>query len=503
MAPLYTSQQLETMLFSGADALRGPIDAANFKDYILPMLFLKRILDSYEYEYQQALERGGKEYAEYDYEYAITVPKSAQWQKLIETVDNRGVKVQDMFDLLEENNDKLLGVFGPTQWSNTSVLPEANLQELISIFHRIKLDPVSVPGDLLGDAYEYLLKVFADDSGKKAGEFYTPRFVTRILNGIVDVQSGESVYDPTCGSGGILNEVISHAKETGKEWRNIKVYGQEVSSATASIAKMNMMLHGVGDPNILVGDTLRNPKHLEDGQLKKFDAIEANPPFSLKKWGADNWATDPYGRSSFGGIPPIGCGDFAFVQHMLSSLKAETGRMAIVLPHGVLFRGGTEGKIRQYLLEQDLVEAVIGLPKNLFYNTSIPACVLVCRENKAVNRKDKVLFVDAQEAFQKGKTRNTMSEDNINSVVKAYVGGETIDAAVTELVGLGTIKANDYSLNIGAYISSYIEEIFDISALLAQAEITRKTLVQVDSIFWSNMREANYPIATETEGGNE
>ena len=294
--------------------------------------------------------------------------------------ENVGVGLQTILQRIElANSDTLAGIFGDVQWANKEKLPEHALLNVIDEFSTLDLSPPNAPGDTLGAAYEYLLKYFADESGKKAGEFFTPRSVVRLLTLILDPQEGESAHDPTCGSGGMLVEMANVVREHGGDARTLKLSGQEVSLTTAAIARMNLFLHDIEDFRIRRGDTLRDPKFkTADGQLERFDLVIANPPFSLNPWGQDGWASDPYGRSRYG-VPPATKGDFAFVEHMVSSMTSDNGRVAVVMPQGVLFRGGQEKEIRQRMLEAGLFDAIIGLPANLFYNTGFPACVLILR----------------------------------------------------------------------------------------------------------------------------
>ena len=356
---------------------------------------------------------------------------------------------------------------------------------LIAAFNEITLDPSTVSHDLLGQGYEYLLKDFADESGKKAGEFFTPREVVNLIVGILHPEPGEAVYDPACGSGGMLVATINQVRDAGKDHRTLRVYGQEVNLTTASIARMNLFLHEIEDFDIKRGDTLRAPAFKENtGAIRQFDAVIANPPFSLKNWGADRWAADP---RAFCGVPPRNNGDYAFAQHMISSMRPVTGRVGVVMPHGVLFRGGEEARIRRCILKQDLLDAVIGLPSNLFYSTTIPACILVFRDQKQGDRKGNVLFVDGSARYVKGKNRNRMSADDIKVLTEAYVTGEDPDGeggVSVRLVPFDEIQANGFDLNIGRYISVAAEETADLgAALVAYADARQKRLAAEKAMF--------------------
>ena len=340
-----TQTQLENQLWESANILRGPIDAADFKTYIFPMLFFKRISDVFDEEVHNALEESGgdEEYAYLDEMHRFVVPKGQHWRDVFETTENIGSALNKAFRAIERENERTLyGIFGDAQWTNKARLPDSLLRQLLDHFNRMKLDNAHVREDTMGNAYEYLIRKFADQSNKKAGEFYTPRAIIRLMVNILSPAPGESVYDPACGTGGMLLETIHHVREQGGEWRTLKIRGQEKNLTTQSIARMNLLLHGIEDFVIVRGDTLRNPHFHDADRLEQFDCVIANPPFSLKVWGRDAWVSDPYGRNRFG-LPPKSNGDFAWVLHMLASMRPDNGRVAVVLPHGPLFRGGQAG----------------------------------------------------------------------------------------------------------------------------------------------------------------
>lgn len=369
-----SQSELESRLWAAANALRGPVDPADYKAYIFPLLFYKRICDTWEEEH----ERAASDYddllddeIEADY-HRFVIPEGCHWEDVRRISENVGVALQRTLDRVQQANpDTLAGIFGDVAWGNNEKLPEPSLLALLDAFGSLDLSPSRVGNDVLGNAYEYLLKQFADASGQKAGEFFTPRAVVRLLARLLDPQPTDSVYDPACGSGGMLVEAANEVIEAGGTLAQMRFYGQEVNLTTAAIARMNLYLHDVEDSKILRGDTLRAPKFRDaNGRLQRFDVVIANPPFSLKNWGADVWATDPWGRAACG-VPPASTGDLAWVQHMVASMRPGSGRLGVVMPHGVLFRGGVEGRIRQCLIERDQLEAVIGLPANLFYSTTI------------------------------------------------------------------------------------------------------------------------------------
>ncbi|MER8026728.1 type I restriction-modification system subunit M [Glutamicibacter protophormiae] len=483
-----TQQELESRLWAAANALRGPVDPADFKTYVFPMLFWKWISDTWVYEHDEALDEYGDDLddeIEADF-HRFEMPTGTLWSAVTGTVVNLGSEIAKTFQRIEKANPRsLAGVFGDASWGNKERIPESALLGLIKAFNQIRLDPSTVSHDLLGAGYEYLLKNFADESGKKAGEFFTPREVVNLLVGILQPEPGESVYDPTCGSGGMLVATINQLRESGKDHRALRVYGQEINLTTASIARMNLFLHEIEDFDIKRGDTLRAPAFKEtSGAVRTFDAVIANPPFSLTNWGADRWAADP---RAFCGVPPAKNGDFAFVQHMVSSMNPGTGRVGVVMPHGVLFRGGAEAKIRQRLIEKDLLEAVVGLPPNLFYSTSIPACLLIFRDQKPVDRGNHVLFIDGSARFDKGKNQNVMSEEDVNTLVEAYRTGNDPDGeggANIRLVPFAEIEANGFDLNIGRYIKVAAEESADLgTALVAYADARQQRIVTETVMF--------------------
>jgi type I restriction enzyme M protein len=329
------------------------------------------------------------------------------------------------------------------------------LIDLVEHFSQYTLGNENVDPDMLGQAYEYLIKHFADLTNKKAGEFYTPRSVVHLLGLILDPHEAESIYDPACGTGGMLLECVDHLKHNQEDSRTLKLYGQEKNLTSSSIARMNMFLHGIEDFEVLRGDTLRNPAYFEADGLKTFDCVIANPPFPLKDWGAENWANDPFGRN-IAGVPPKGNGDMAWVQHMVKSMNS-TGRMTVVLPHGALFRKGAEGKIRKALLEQDLLEAVIGLGPNVFYGTQLAACVMIFKQNKAVEKKQKVLFIDASDQIRVGRAQNFLEPVHVKQIYDWYHNYADVENYV-KVASIDELKENDYNLNIPLYVEKIIED---------------------------------------------
>lgn len=489
-----TLQELEKRLWDAANALRGPVDPADFKTYVFPMLFWKWISDTWDWEHSAAVAEMGEDLndeVEADY-HRFVLPAETHWRAVTVKTDNLGSRVGTALAKIQQANpDTLAGIFGDAAWGNKERLPEASLVNLIQAFDGVTLNPDSVSNDVLGQAYEYLLKNFADESGKKAGEFFTPRAVVRLAVRILDPQPGESVYDPACGSGGMLVETINTVRDHGGDTRTLRLYGQEVNLTTSAIARMNLFLHDIEDFRIVRGDTLRSPGlRNQDGTLSKFDAIVANPPFSLSNWGAEIWAGDPRGAL---GVPPAKNGDFAWIEHMVYSMDSVSGRVAVVMPHGVLFRGGAEAKIREALIAADRLEAVVGLPGNLFYSTSIPACILVFRADKGAERRGHVLFIDGSARFTKGRNQNHMGDEDVAVLVKAYVSGQDPDGdggAHVRLVPHEEMKANGYDLNIGRYIQPTSLEQADLPTALAAYEAARLARTESEAILLDRLAAA-------------
>lgn len=496
---MYSQQELDAKLLAAANALRGPIDPADFKAYIFPLLFLKRISDIWRWEHARALElfNDDEDLAALPDNYRFVVPEGCRWEDVLALHENVGAGLQLVFDRLQEANpDSLAGVFGTAQWSNRAVLPEERLTAVIDVLTSLQLDPENVAYDLLGNAYEYLLKYFADSSGTKAGEFFTPRAVVRLMVRMLDPKAGDSIYDPTCGSGGMFVESVNTVRARGQDPRELRLFGQEVSATTAGIARMNLYMHDIETFEIKLGDTLRNPRlRTPDGALQRFDVVIANPPFSIGRdtpWGQETWADDPFGRSVFG-VPPRSFADFAFVEHMLASMKPQTGRLAVVMPHGILFRG-TESGIRRNLLEAGLLEAVIGLPPNLFYGTQLAACLLVCRATPREDHNGAVLIVDGAARFQKGRPKNSMTLDDVEAVIAAYEsGGETsTDGVHARRVSLDEIAANDWDLNIGRYVTVTADPEVEVSVAVAAYLEGREELRAAEAELDAHLGEAGF-----------
>ena len=455
-----TLSQLEAHLWEAAHIITGPIDASDYKTYIFPILFFKRVCDVYAEEYAEALDlfEGDREMAGSPEQHRVQIPGGCHWQDVIAATKDVGKVLKAAFLGIEKANSRLYGIFGDASWTNKERLPDHLLLQLLNHFNKINLGVQNVRDDDMGRAYEYLIKRFADKANKKAGEFYTPRSIIRLMVNILDPQPGETVYDPACGTGGMLLETIHHVKEQGGDPRLIKLKGQEKNLTTEAIARMNLYLHGMEDFDVRRGDTLRDPKFLVQDQLELFDCVIANPPFSLKEWGHDKWQSDPFNRHIFG-LAPKTNGDFAWVMHMYSSMKNNGSRMAVVLPHGVLFRSGAEAKIRKKLLEVGAIKAVIGLAGNLFYGAGIPACILLL--GKTRRTKAPILFINAEEIFTRGRGQNTLSTAQADSIYTIYTKQHQNpheQEGLSRWVEYSELKENDFNLNIARYVQKPLEE---------------------------------------------
>lgn len=448
-----TQKELESYLWGAATYLRGFIDAGDYKQYIFPLLFYKRICDVYDEEYEEALAESDddREYAAFDENHRFKVPAEAHWNQVRQVTVNVGKAINDALNAIQKvNNQQLQGIFGDADWTNKERLSDSLLCQLIEHFSSRNLNIKNVPNDELGNAYEFLIKKFADDSGHTAAEFYTNRTVVRLMTLIADPKEGESVYDPTCGSGGLLLNCAMMLKDQVKEYRTLRLYGQEINLITSGIARMNMLLHGFEEFNIVRGNTLSNPLFMKYDQLQQFDIVLANPPYSIKSWDQAAFTNDPYGRNIWG-TPPQGCADYAFQQHIMKSLKSDTGRCVVLWPHGILFRDA-EREMRRRMIESDCVDCVIGLGPNLFYNSPMEACLLICRMQKPAQRKGKILFINAVDEVKRDKTISTLEPQHIDKIFKAYKEYKDVEC-FAKVVSNKQILANGATLNISQYVS--------------------------------------------------
>ena len=449
-----SQQQLESYLWGAATLLRGTIDAGDYKQFIFPLLFYKRLCDVFDEETQTALAKlgGDREFAAYPENHRFQIPAEAHWRVVRNISANVGQALQAAMRAIETANpDKLFGIFGDAQWTNKDRLSDAMLRELVEHFSSLELTVANLPEDELGNGYEYLIKKFADDSGHTAAEFYTNRTVVHLMTEMLQPQPGESIYDPTCGSGGMLLSAIAHLRRQGKEWRNVRLFGQERNLMTSSIARMNCFLHGIEDFRIERGDTLAEPKLVEGDRLMRFDVVLANPPYSIKQWDRAAFAADPWGRNLYG-TPPQGRADYAFWQHILLSLAPKTGRCVILFPHGVLFRQ-EEAEMRRKLIEADLIECVLGLGPNLFYNSPMEACVVICRTAKPKAGKNRILFINAVGEVTRERAQSFLTDEHIQRIVAGYRNFKD-EPGFTRVVRLEEIRQQNGNLNIPLYVAT-------------------------------------------------
>jgi len=488
-----TSQQLFNHLFEACNILRGPINQDEYKSYVTPILFFKRISDVYDEETQDALERSGgdEEYASFPENHSFDIPEGCHWQNVREASENVGVTIVKAMNGIERANpDTLSGVFSSfddANWTDKAKLSDERLKNLIEHMSKIKVGNANYSADVMGDSYEFLIKKFADLSKKNAGEFYTPRSIVKLLIMLMAPQIGETVYDPACGTGGMLIEAIRYMK--GDKLTYGRIFGQEKNLSTSAIARMNLFLHGAKDFKVTQGDTLRSPNHHEGGKLKTFDCVVANPPFSLKSWGSEQFSSDIYGRNMWG-CPSDSNADYAWLQHMVKSMNKKTGRCAVVLPQGVLFRGGKEGEMRKQLIESDKLECVIALVGGVFYSTGVSACILLLNNNKKNDHKGHICMIDASTIYTAQRAQNIMTDDDVSKVFKFYTDYKDVIEKV-KVVTIPEVREKNYTLAINNYIEKKEQEI------VPPAEIRRQYFEAFDE-----MREAEETmISLLLEGG--
>lgn len=480
--------EMKQFLWGAAVRLRGQIDAAGYKEYIFPLLFFKRISDVYDEQYSGYVAEGGTEYANQQAEdFAIRIPDHAHWRDVRAVTENVGQRLVEAFIAIEQANPGvhtdgrvvggLEGIFGPKDiWTNKNKMPDHIITSLIEDFSRYNLSIAACPADEMGQAYEYLIGKFADDAGNTAQEFYTNRTVVTLMAEILKPQPGESIYDPTCGSGGMLVKCLDYLREKGQPWQAVKVFGQEINALTSSIARMNLYLNGVEDFSIVREDTLKNPAFVDGSHLRTFDVVLANPPYSIKAWDRDAFANDKWGRN-FLGTPPQGRADYAFIQHILASLDANNGRCAILLPHGILFRDEEEA-IRSGLVKADKIECVIGLGPNLFYNSPMEACIIIGNNNKREELSNKIIFINALNEVTRKNGESYLEDAHLDKILSAYASTEDIDG-FKRTVSIDEIASNNFDLSLQKYVfinNSFAVESYNMSDCFAKWQIASNDL---------------------------
>lgn len=448
-----TDLELQSFLWGSAVLLRGLIDAGDYKGYIFPLIFLKRISDVWDEEHSHALGKfsNDENLADLPENHRFTIPKDSHWNDIRGTTINVGAKIISCMRAIESKNpEALTGVFGDADWTNKDLLSDSVLSNLVEHFSSQSMTIARLPEDELGNGYEFLIKKFADDSGHTAQEFYTNRTLVHLMTKMLNPKPGESVYDPTCGTGGMLISCVVELKNQDKEFRSLKLYGQEMNYTTGSIAKMNLFLHGIEDGRVEHGDTLSQPKFLDqNGRLKTFNIVLANPPYSIKTLDRTLFANDPYGRNTWG-VPPQGRADYAFFQHVAKSMDKVNGRAAILFPHGVLFRE-EEKEMREKLVNSGQLHAVIGLGAGLFYNSPMDAVVIVLKNSRDSKITSKVLFIDAIDLVSKERSFSFINNEQQSTILNAYHKYSSIDN-LSRLIDLSEIKKNQYSLAIPLYV---------------------------------------------------
>jgi type I restriction enzyme M protein len=476
--------QLKTFLWKSADILRGKVDSADYSKYIFGLLFYKRMSDVWQEEFEKALEEfHDEEIAKADYNHRFQIPEDARWEIIEKTATDIGVKLNKIFEkITNANSPKLDKIFDDLDFANSDRFPNETLQRLINHFSKHKFGENYYSSDVLGDAYEYLIQQFASGAGKKGGEFYSPREVERVIMQILKPHPKDHILDPTVGSGGFLLEAYQYLRNTEGEQkaRSLYLYGQEINLSTFAIAKINMFLHGLDGADIRRGDTLADPQFTTPaGTLKTFDIVVANFPYSIKEYPYEKFRNDRYGRCAGYDSPPPKNADYAFILHIIKSLN-ENGRAGIVIPHGVLFRGGAEGRIREQIIKNDLIEAVIALPPKLFFGVSIPVAVLILNKNKPAERKDKMIIINAEKEFEEGKKQNRLRNADIEKIRQAVANFQSAEK-YAEVVTVEQVAKNDYNLNISRYVDiSHREEKIDLENVWKKLDELKNTKLELD-----------------------
>lgn len=465
-----TSKKLFAHLYEACNILRGPINQDEFKDYVTPILFFKRISDVYDEETQDAMEASGgdEEFAAFDENHSFIIPEGCHWIDLRNASQDVGkIIVKAMNGIERANPETLSGVFSSfddVTWTDKTKLTDERLKDLIEHMSSLKVGNKNYSADVMGDAYEYLIKKFADLSKKNAGEYYTPRTIVKLMVMLMDPKPGDTVYDPACGTGGMLIEAIRHIDD--KQTTYGKIYGQENNLSTSAIARMNLFLHGAKDFKVAQGDTLRNPRFIEKGQIQKFNCVLANPPFGQEKWGADSFESDKYGRNMWG-CPSDSNADYGWLQHMIKSMKPMEGKVAVVLPQGVLFHSGKEGDIREQLIKSDLIEAVVALAGGVFYGTGVSACIIFLNNHKKPEHKGKVCLIDATKIYTPQRAQNVMEEKDIQEVFKLYQDYKDV-VEKCKIVSIADLDAAGNTLAVNTYIEKKKQEVVSPEVVRAQ-----------------------------------
>lgn len=470
MSEKVTLEALKTHLWKAADILRGSLDAQEYRQPVMTILFLKRLNDTFEENIEKSIKEGNSQKkAEQKFRHKFFVPESARWNVLSDAPSNLGEIIDNVCRDIEKEVPKLEGVLTNTKYNDKKKYPDDKLRKLIAHFNELSLKNKNLEKeDIFGDAYEYLLETFADETKKKGGEFFTPREIVQLLVNITKPKEGMKISDPTCGSGGMLVVSRQYVQDHGGDIKNLVLQGQESNYGNLGMCKMNLVLHGMEDFTIEYGDTLSDPKLVDGGKLKQYDRVLANFPFSMD-WDNSTASKDPYNRFAYGIAPAKDKADYAFILHMLSSLN-EKGQAGIICSQGVLFRGGEEGKIRKNMiagnkennLKGDVIEGIIALPQKMFWGTSIPACIMVLNKNKPAKRKNKIMFVYGAKDFEEGKNRNKLREIDIKKIVSAFDKFEDVDK-YCHVAGLAELEENEFNLNVPRYVDiSESEEDIDI-----------------------------------------
>lgn len=484
---------LKAHLWNAADILRGSLDAGEYRQPVMTLLFLKRLNDTFEENVEKLIKKGIREKDAWTNKnrHNFFVPDKARWSVLTKTSENIGEKIDKVCSDIERDNPDLDGVLTNTNYNDKRKYPDDKLRQLISHFNspRLRNEDLESP-DIFGDAYEYLLEQFADESKKGAGQFFTPREVVRLLVKLVEPKEGMKICDPTCGSGGMLIESRRYVEKSGGNERNLVLEGQDSNYSTVGMCKMNMVLHNIADFKIEFGDILTSPRLVDGGRLKKYDRVVANFPFSMN-WDNKTAAKDPYNRFKFGIPPSKDKADFAYIQHMFSILNEE-GRAAIICSQGVLFRGNEEAIIRENMIKQDIIEGVIALPPKLFYGTGIPGCVLILNKNKAEKRKNKIILIYAAKDFEEGKVRNKLRETNIKKIVSAFRKYED-SGGFCHIANFDELKENEFNLNVPRYVDiSDAEEEVDIQKTIDDLKKLEKEKKEIEIEVIKNIKELGF-----------